>query len=679
MNNMYNDALQPHISNLFTQSQVNTALLAWLPTKLEPYLTGIMAVDMFITTVLASGITTLAFKLFRSFRTGISWRNEKNVTIQIEHYTVGRYGIQYVSVFYEALSWIISQQTKKLDRGSFIVKPMTNSIKNRSINDDDDNEFAPPGFNILPEKDQQITIEYEGKEFYVTIRMAEQEIINGDNILNNDFGENMPFPNMNPNTKKSAPSIYLSTVKDSNTNVDAISEFLNQIVRSYLITQKKMKVRSRYERNESMWQNMHPLSSVKGLNSVALDESLENLLKKELDLFVNDKDFYERVGMPYRRGILLYGKPGTGKTSLINAISSHLSRNIYFLNLKNITDDNELSAAFSDVPENQIIVLEDVDTQTDVLHKRSKNSSFSTKSSNKDKDSKVNESSKFSLSTFLGCLDGHTLSEGSIIIMTTNHIEHLDPACIRPGRMDVHLNLGYCSHYQIKKMFKSVVENSKIEFSQDILEKIPENLLPPCEVMMTMVLYRNEIELIPQKIYELVAKYKDMKPEDIAKQMEEEAAYYEEKEIQTVVVNKRNGTIMCAEVDSDNSESLEEISQKNRGENNQPSPSPERKKQTKKSSEQRKTRSTIKKATVSSSHDPMILSQEEQKNDVLEGLPKKEIELKKALGQFKVTIDKPSPSEFNKEFPSRSKKAIAHKLDFIDKKIRESLSNGDTN
>ncbi|RGB37493.1 P-loop containing nucleoside triphosphate hydrolase protein [Rhizophagus diaphanus] len=129
---------------------------------------------------------------------------------------------------------------------------------------------------------------------------------------------------------------------------------------------------------------MHPLSSVKGLNSVALDESLEKLLKKELDLFVNDKDFYERVGMPYRRGILLYGKPGTGKTSLINAISSHLSRNIYFLNLKNITDDNELSAAFSDVPENQIIVLEDVDTQTDVLHKRSKNSSFSTKSYQKE-------------------------------------------------------------------------------------------------------------------------------------------------------------------------------------------------------------------------------------------------------------------------------------------------------
>ncbi|RGB35364.1 P-loop containing nucleoside triphosphate hydrolase protein, partial [Rhizophagus diaphanus] len=219
-----------------------------------------------------------------------------------------------------------------------------------------------------------------------------------------------------------------------------------------------MKVRSRYERSETYWHYVQILSSARGLDSIALDESQEILLKKELETFVKDKSFYERIGMPYRRGILLYGKPGTGKTSLINAISSQLSRDIYYLNLKNIKNDNELSAAFSEVPKNQIIVLEDVDTQSRVLHKRTKKSNVKTsnKSDDKskdDKDDKEDKFSDFSLSTFLGCLDGHTLADGNIIIMTTNHVEHLDPACIRPGRMDVRLNLGYCTHYQIKKMY----------------------------------------------------------------------------------------------------------------------------------------------------------------------------------------------------------------------------------
>ncbi|CAI2167621.1 7389_t:CDS:2 [Funneliformis geosporum] len=481
----YSEIFQPLI-DLFTQSQVQTILLAWLPTKLESYLSGIMAVDMFLTSVLASGISALVLALFTLSGSIIkegSLRTRNNITAQVESYIAGTYGYLYPNPLYEALSWIISQQTKSLNTGSFIVQP-TNSMSNNKIDD-----CAPPNFNVLPGNNQQISIKFKGKNF------------NG-----------------------------------SNTNVNAISEFLNEVTRAHKEHQRKLKERSRFERTETYWDCVQTLPYNKGLDTVALDEPYEILIRKELETFVNDKSFYERIGMPYRRGILLYGKPGTGKTSLINAVSSQLSRDIYYLNLKNIKNDNELSSAFSEIPPNKIIVLEDVDTQSKVLHKRTGNwfpsDSINTSDIKDKKDEgigpKLDHGSKFSLSTFLGFLDGHILSEGNIIIMTTNHVEHLDPACIRPGRMDLHLDLDYCTHYQIKKMYKCVVESPKAEFPQEILEKIPEKLLPPCEVMMTMVLYRNEIDLIPLKVFELVTKYINMKPEDIAKKMEEEAIRLED-------------------------------------------------------------------------------------------------------------------------------------------------------
>ncbi|CAB4480610.1 uncharacterized protein OCT59_012520 [Rhizophagus irregularis] len=513
----YSQIFQP-LTILFTQTQLNTILLAYLPSKLEFYLTGIIAVDMFITTVIASTISTSIPALVQFLsNTGTpwgKWGNKKNVTMQIEYYTQGKYGYSYTNVFYEALSWLISQQTKELNDGSFVIQTV-DTIKNDGVDDD----CAPPNINVLPEKNHRITIEYKEKKYSVTYKIPGQE--NVDDEGSGSISR----------SKQSKPSIFLTTVEVSEEeNVTVTTEFLNEIVRSYLKTLKKSKVRSRYERSKNRWNFVQTLSSSRGLDSVALNESQENLLKKELETFANDKSFYERIGVPYRRGILLYGKPGTGKTSLINAISSQLSRDIYYLNLKDIKNDNELNAAFSGVPGNQIIVLEDVDTQSKVLHKRTSNSgsfnsslsslmkSFDKSDDNSDDDNKVkiDAFAEFSLSTFLGCLDGHILAEGNIIIMTTNHVEHLDPACIRPGRMDVQLNLGYCTHYQIEKMYKSVVENPEAEFPHDILEKIPENLLPPCEVMMTMILYRSEIDLIPEKIYELVAKYKDVKSEEAA-------------------------------------------------------------------------------------------------------------------------------------------------------------------
>ncbi|ORX92083.1 P-loop containing nucleoside triphosphate hydrolase protein, partial [Basidiobolus meristosporus CBS 931.73] len=174
------------------------------------------------------------------------------------------------------------------------------------------------------------------------------------------------------------------------------------------------------------------------LDAVSLERCNEDLLKLDLEAFLNDKDFYQQLGLPYRRGILLYGRPGTGKTSLVNAIASELSRDLYMINLKEIDSDASLNAIFNSIPPNQIIVVEDCDTQSRGFGALGKGGGID---------------GSFSLATFLANLDGHCLAPGNIIILTTNHPEMLDPAIVRPGRMDLKIEMGYCSHYQIQKMY----------------------------------------------------------------------------------------------------------------------------------------------------------------------------------------------------------------------------------
>jgi hypothetical protein len=461
-----NAAIKPFI-DIFTRQQVQSILLAWLPTKITPYLPGIMAVDMFIITVLASGITAITYLIYQLIYyllTG-NLNDNKCITIQIEYYSLGQYNERKKNIIYESLSWLISQQSKKLEKGSFILKVVPN-INNKG------NMKIIPISNILPEVNYEISIEYKGKKFNIKYKIPENR--NNLSNLSNISNEIISM------VAQEKPSIYLSTIKNACTNVDDIYELINDLTYLYLENQKKESGRFRYENTRSVWFQRQKLSICRGLDSIALDSQQENLLKKELDTFVNDRKFYERIGLPYRRGILLYGKPGTGKTSLINAISSHLSRDIYYLNLKMVEDDSELSALFSSVPPNQLIVIEDVDAQTRVLHKR--NLKYFKKTNDKQTGNKKDDKkSYFSLSTFLACLDGHILSEGNIIIMTTNHLDCLDPACTRPGRMDVHLELGYCTRYQIRKLFKSII--SRLEISENMLNKLPEKLIPPCELM----------------------------------------------------------------------------------------------------------------------------------------------------------------------------------------------------
>ncbi|GAA5805843.1 BCS1 N terminal-domain-containing protein [Helicostylum pulchrum] len=174
------------------------------------------------------------------------------------------------------------------------------------------------------------------------------------------------------------------------------------------------------------------------LDSVILDKGITDRIVNDVKAFIGNGKWYNERGIPYRRGYLLYGPPGSGKSSFIQALAGELEYNICILNLseRGLTDDR-LNHLLSNVPERSIMLLEDIDA---AFSKRSQSDN-------------QGYQSMITFSGLLNSLDGVASAEERIIFLTTNHVEKLDPALIRPGRVDLKEYLGNATDYQIKNMF----------------------------------------------------------------------------------------------------------------------------------------------------------------------------------------------------------------------------------
>ncbi|KAI8825942.1 BCS1 N terminal-domain-containing protein [Fimicolochytrium jonesii] len=174
------------------------------------------------------------------------------------------------------------------------------------------------------------------------------------------------------------------------------------------------------------------------LASVVLADGISDTILHDVKSFMTGGKWYFDRGIPYRRGYLLYGPPGTGKTSFIQALAGELEYNICVMNLseRGMTDDR-LSHLLNHCPPRSIILLEDVDAAF----------------ANRAQTDKQGFQSMVTFSGLLNALDGVTSSEERIIFMTTNHIDRLDPALIRPGRVDVQVYLGNVDAHQAEHMF----------------------------------------------------------------------------------------------------------------------------------------------------------------------------------------------------------------------------------
>ena len=228
------------------------------------------------------------------------------------------------------------------------------------------------------------------------------------------------------------------------------------------------------------------------IRTVILDREKKLELLRDVNEYLHPKTrrWYANHGIPYRRGYLFTGAPGTGKTSLTSALAGVFGLDIYVLSLLDpAMNESQLMRLMSEVPSRCIVLLEDVDAAG--LGKRSDTSGSSARNKHKgtsDPPDTVSElissangisenkqavaASGISLSALLNAIDGVASHEGRILVMTTNAPDCLDPALVRPGRVDMQIHFELPSRSESKELFLSM-------YSDDIGDSDSGLLSPP--------------------------------------------------------------------------------------------------------------------------------------------------------------------------------------------------------
>lgn len=205
--------------------------------------------------------------------------------------------------------------------------------------------------------------------------------------------------------------------------------------------------------SEGYWDNIKKIRK-RNIDTVILDDKVKNEVNKCLNNY-NNKDLKKRLndlGISHKMNICLSGLPGTGKSSLMYSIASKMNKDIATLDFNsNKLSDHSFICATNKLPDNSIFCLEDIDA---LFIERNKN-----------------EDNRVSFSAILNFLDGVYSKEDLITIITTNHIDRLDKALIRPMRMDHIINFTYCTKYQYEEIFKLIFPD-KLEIMNELYKLI---------------------------------------------------------------------------------------------------------------------------------------------------------------------------------------------------------------
>ncbi|XVF54229.1 hypothetical protein PTKIN_Ptkin05aG0163700 [Pterospermum kingtungense] len=301
---------------------------------------------------------------------------------------------------------------------------------------------------------------------------------------------------------------------------------------------------------QTMWSHIvfeHPAT----FETMALEPEKKKEIIEDLVTFCKSREFYARIGKAWKRGYLLYGPPGTGKSTMIAAMANLLNYDVYDLELTAVKDNTELRKLLIETTCKSIIVIEDIDCSLDLTGQRKKKEEKCLedeieKMDKVRKEGKEEGSSKVTLSGLLNFIDGLWSACGGerLIVFTTNYVEKLDPALIRRGRMDKHIELSYCSFEGFKVLAKNYMNLETHPMFDTIDGLMKETNITPADVAENLM-PKSSLDTAEKCLSRLIQALEEAKEEAPKRNAEAEAEAEQgittSKEIEDPVQSKEHG------------------------------------------------------------------------------------------------------------------------------------------